>query len=230
MISYIIEKNLKSLILFGSHARGDHTIDSDVDLLGIEDSKNHTVCNVKSINLSLYSSEKSLSMCQHGDLFFLHIVTEGQSLFNNSHLHKLKSAFHYKNSYITEAASAYYLALKIFESQNEIINWPIANKRISWCVRTILIAISAENRSPIFSKSQLAKALANHNLSYNDAFMLIDAKNHKDKNYTILTLLKLFLDNYHYLKKEVNKKEFYTNGIVHSTIEAILRKTPNSYE
>ncbi|MBK4670272.1 nucleotidyltransferase domain-containing protein, partial [Enterobacter hormaechei] len=52
--------NLKSLILFGSHSRGDNTIDSDIDLLGIDDAQKFTVRNIGKVNFSFYSTEKSL--------------------------------------------------------------------------------------------------------------------------------------------------------------------------
>ena len=183
------DENLKCLILFGSHARGDQTIESDIDLLGINESKKFTVRNIDSVNFSFYSPTKALDMSCNGDLFFLHIIKEGKCLFNEVFFTQLKSSFRFKNSYIDEASVAFYLALKIFENKDKIINWPVANKRISWCVRTILIALSAENKTPYFSKSQLSLALINNGFSFEDSILLIDAKNKKEKSDYILNLL-----------------------------------------
>ncbi|WP_420255469.1 nucleotidyltransferase domain-containing protein, partial [Leclercia adecarboxylata] len=108
--------HIKSLILFGSHSRGDNTIDSDIDLLGIEDAQQFTVRNVEKVNFSFYSTEKSLQMCKEGDLFFLHIISEGKCLFNDSFFNQLRNSFRFKESYLNEAAIAYYLAQKIIKN------------------------------------------------------------------------------------------------------------------
>ncbi|HFE3557097.1 nucleotidyltransferase domain-containing protein [Enterobacter hormaechei] len=222
--------NLKSLILFGSHSRGDNTIDSDIDLLGIDDAQNFTVRNIGKVNFSFYSTEKSLEMCSQGDLFFLHIIREGKCLFNDTFFNELKNSFKFKKSYLREAAVAYYLAQKIIEHSSTISNWIIANKRISWCVRTILIALSAEQRSPIYSKLELSSKLMEIGLENQSTMLLIDAKNFNFENQEILSILAYFLYKYSFLEKELNKKEFYSSGIVHSTLDAILNSIPNQYE
>lgn len=224
------DENLKCLILFGSHARGDQTIESDIDLLGINESKKFTVRNIDSVNFSFYSPTKALDMSCNGDLFFLHIIKEGKCLFNEVFFTQLKSSFRFKNSYIDEASVAFYLALKIFENKDKIINWPVANKRISWCVRTILIALSAENKTPYFSKSQLSLALINNGFSFEDSVLLIDAKNKKEKSDYILNLLLYFTVKYSFLKSKIKKKDFYSSSIVHVTLDTIINSIPVNYE
>lgn len=229
----IFEKNctpLKSLILFGSHARGDQTINSDIDLLGIDDSQKFSVRNIDTVNFSFYSEKKAFDMSRNGDLFFMHIVNEGKCLFNENFFDTLKRSFTFKDSYLEEASTAYYLGLKIIEHSNNITNWKMANKRISWCVRTILIAISAESRKPFFSKFELSNALINNGFSHSESFSLIDAKNAHDRNENILNLLSELLLKYNYLHKLVNKKIFYSNSIVHTTLDAIINSIPINYD
>ncbi|QRG79201.1 nucleotidyltransferase domain-containing protein [Citrobacter sp. R56] len=222
--------DLKCLILFGSHARGDQTISSDIDLLGIDDSQKFTVRNIDTVNFSFYSSDRALHMSCSGDLFFMHIVNEGRCLFNDPFFEKLKSCFNFKESYLEEASTAYYLGLKIIELSNNITNWKMANKRISWCVRTILIALSAENRTPFFSKSELSNALIKEGCSHFESLLLIDAKNSQDKDERTLELLSELLKKYSFLHNLVNKKNFYSNGIVHTTLDAIINSIPISYD
>ncbi|QFH63259.1 nucleotidyltransferase domain-containing protein [Leclercia adecarboxylata] len=222
--------HIKSLILFGSHSRGDNTIDSDIDLLGIEDAQQFTVRNVEKVNFSFYSTEKSLQMCKEGDLFFLHIISEGKCLFNDSFFNQLRNSFRFKESYLNEAAIAYYLAQKIIKNSPNISNWSVANKRISWCVRTILIALSAEQRNPIYSKTQLSAKLIEIGFESKSTLLLIDAKKINYENKDILNLLSYFIYKYSFLEKELSKKEFYSSGIVHSTLDAILNSVPSHYE
>ncbi|HGY2284824.1 TPA: nucleotidyltransferase domain-containing protein [Citrobacter braakii] len=230
MIFNQYNENLKSLILFGSHSRGDNTIDSDIDLLGIDDKQKFTVRNIGKVNFSFYSTDKSLEMCRQGDLFFLHIVSEGKCLFNDHFFNELRNSFRFKESYLSEAAVAYYLAQKIIKNSSDISNWIIANKRISWCVRTILIALSAEQRNPIYSKTELSTKLIEIGFENNSTMLLIDAKKFNTKNNEILSFLSYFLNKYKFLEKELNKKNFYSDGIVHSTLDAILNSTPSHYE
>lgn len=230
MINNIAEKNLKCLILFGSHARGDHSLHSDIDLLGIETSQDYTVRNVNTVNFSFYSPERALLMSNQGDLFYLHIISEGKCLFNEDFFTDLKNNFRYKDNYLSESSTAYYLALKIYEQRDNVKNWEIANKRISWCVRTILIAIGAERRIPAFSKTSLALILSEHEYRFSDALFLIDAKNNKVRNDLVINNLFLFLQRFSYLNKFINKKMFYSNGIIHSTIDAIINSTPVNYD
>lgn len=72
--------------------------------------------------------------------------------FNPKIFDELKNEFQYKENYNIDIATAFYLANVILNEKDNISNWAVANKRISWCVRTILISISVENRKPVFSK------------------------------------------------------------------------------
>lgn len=229
MIKVNNESTLKCLILFGSHARGDVDIHSDFDLLGIDDSKDYTVKDIGKVNFSLYSSEEALRLSHEGNLFFLHIINEGKCLFNDDFLNQIRNAFSYKESYLEEAVVAYFLAEKILEKKDAITNWVIANKRISWCVRTILISISADNRHPIFSKYELANVAFKKKFTSQQSIMLIDAKSKECKDNNVLFLLEEFLQEYIYLKDKISKGILYSKGIVSSTLFSIINTSPVFY-
>ncbi|MFM4919079.1 nucleotidyltransferase domain-containing protein [Aeromonas dhakensis] len=222
-----INKNLQCLILFGSHARGDVDKNSDLDLLGIDNTTQHKTVSVNKVNLSLYTLENLITMAKNGDSFVLHLIKEGKCLFGEETFNLIKKSFQYKDSekYLEDAKAAYYLASKIYDSRHDVPHskWWLANKRISWCVRTILISILMCNRNVVFSKSALAEYLSksHSNISFEDAMLLVDAKSHSEKDDAILQLLTVFLAS----KPELNhieKKEIYARDIISKTINNII--------
>lgn len=228
MIELIKNESLDCLVLFGSHATNEADNDSDIDLLGINNSTTRTVRENGKVNLSLYSLSELENMAKSGDIFILHVLLEGICVFNQDIFNRLKEKFKYKDNYNIDIATAFYLAGVILREKDNISNWAIANKRISWCVRTILISISVENRMPIFSKRKLSVSCVNYGLSFEDSFFLVDAKSNKEKNNKILNSLSIFLEHY----KEKNKKmnlNVYSSGIVVATLDSIL-STPTFYE
>lgn len=229
MIDIENQNALKCLILFGSHARGDIDIHSDFDLLGINDSKDYTVKDVGKVNFSLYSTSESLKLASEGNLFFLHIIKEGKCLFNDAFFSQLKESFIYKKSYLEDAVVAYFLAEKILGHKDIITNWVIANKRISWCVRTILIALSANEKKPIFSKYELANVAFKRNYSPKESISLIDAKSRDKKDDKILLMLQDFLIEHQELKGQISKGILYSKGIVSSTLFSIINTSPVFY-
>lgn len=202
---------------------------SDFDLLGINDSRDYTVKDVGKVNFSLYSTSESLKLASEGNLFFLHIVKEGKCLFNDAFFSRLKECFTYKESYLEDAVVAYFLAEKILAHKDIITNWVIANKRISWCVRTILIALSANEKSPIFSKYELANIAFKSNYSSQESLSLIDAKSTNDKDDKILSMLQDFLIEHCNLKGKISKGVLYSKGIVSSTLFSIINTSPVFY-
>ncbi|KJV49916.1 hypothetical protein VH86_01780 [Pantoea sp. BL1] len=233
-----MDKNIKCLVLFGSHARGDHDLHSDIDLLGIDNSYDYGVTSIKTTNLSLYSEEKLTEMMAQGDLFALHLKEEGICIFNDEIFNVIKKSFKYKDDYSSEIYTSYLLAKKILEREAEIKDWAFANRRISWCIRTFLISLSAEKRTPFFSKkamSTFANDISNktiNKLSFEDQYFLIDAKAHSSKNEKILTLLSIFLHCFSEFDDEnkITKRVFYSSGVVCNTLESLFHDLKNYYE
>lgn len=225
MIDLIKNDDISCLVLFGSHATNDADEDSDIDLLGINKSTLRTVRENGKVNLSLYSLDELSRMAESGNIFILHIILEGICIFNPTIFNELKDKFKYKDNYNIDIATAFYLATVILREKDNISNWVIANKRISWCVRTILISISVQNRKPLFSKSKLASSCIESGLDFEESFSLIDAKSNKERNDKILDYLACFLDNYKDYNEEIVRSNF-SSGIVVATLDSIFTTPP----
>lgn len=145
-----------ALALYGSRARGDNHGSSDVDLLLVTDDERPGHSQKGSISMSSYSLRALNERASEGDLFLYHLVFEGRPLYDpDNHFSGLRSAFRLKRSYATEIQKAVDLGWFIVGFGNSIPNRPLLSRRITWVVRTILIAKAAETGRPIFSREEL---------------------------------------------------------------------------
>ncbi|HEY3936207.1 MAG TPA: nucleotidyltransferase domain-containing protein [Bryobacteraceae bacterium] len=150
--------SIRSLILFGSRARGDHVANSDTDLLLITSESKPRHRTVHNISLSLYPAVHLLDKARAGDLFVCHLVKEGKVLSDESSIFEnVCRSFRLRNSYMNEISSASELGWFLVRHGRKFENAKIVNRRIAWCVRTTLIARSAEARQPVFSASALER-------------------------------------------------------------------------
>jgi len=93
---------------------------------------------------------------QQGDLFVCHIVREAKPLFDpKKRLLELRDHFVLQSNYSREIGRATDLGWFLIRHGSEL-NSALLVKRIIWCVRTILIARSAEEKEPTFSPLALA--------------------------------------------------------------------------
>ena len=171
------------MLLFGSHARGDQDSRSDTDLLLItqEDSQRHVVKG--HLSTSLYSFENLRDRAKNGDLFVGHIVREAKAIYDpGGQLNVLQSEFRLRRSYDDEIQRATDLGWFLIDHGASMINASLVNKRIAWCVRTILISRSAESGNPVFSASSLAEFARSR-------FVLTLIKN-KDEEIVIIDILR----------------------------------------
>ena len=146
--------------LFGSRARGDHEENSDTDILLVTSGTKPKHILEGSFSLSFYSQDDLIEKARSGDLFVCHIVYEAKPLQDqNGFFDHLKQHFHFRNSYNQEIEYASDLGWFLFHHSKLFENYKITNKRIAWCVRTILIAHSAEKKDPIFAASRLAESV-----------------------------------------------------------------------
>lgn len=148
--------------LFGSYARRDFNENSDVDILCVTEETWQRNSSEGKINISFYPKYDFLKASSQGDLFILHIIKEAKTLYDPNSLHHLaERAFQYKNTYQIEIRNASELGWFLIKNWNKYHPSPdsnkIFNKRMAWCVRTILIALSVQNHKPKFDAYGLSE-------------------------------------------------------------------------
>lgn len=149
--------SISALVLFGSKARGDEGPNSDVDFLLITSDDKPRHASVSKVSLSFYPYSDMLRRASVGDLFVLHIILEGKVIHDPDHrVDLIKAAFRKKDTYAEETSAATDLAWLIAKFGQQF-DRALTAKRITWCVRTALIARSVEIGAPVFSPNELMK-------------------------------------------------------------------------
>ena len=144
-------------LLFGSLARADQSEGSDTDLLmiGLDEETRHV--SVSHLSLFLYPWRQLEQNAREGDLFVCHLVREAKPLIDpDGYLPRLQRAFQFRSNYAAEIARASDFGWFLVNFGAEL-NPQLLTKRALWCVRTILIARSAEERDPVFAPDRLAE-------------------------------------------------------------------------
>ncbi|GKV83168.1 hypothetical protein WBW39_13280 [Pectobacterium versatile] len=197
---------MKSLILFGSKARHDSDANSDIDLLGVYEGKKINSISHDSVHLFLYPESTILEKMTSGDLFALHLKEESIPLYGNDYINNVFSKFKYKESYEYEISMAIFLITEIAMSYNSIKNKKNANKKISWCTRTAIIATSANDRTPVFSKRKIANYINLPGISAHDIEILINIKNFSKKiPKEYIEKILLFAMHFDHIKRDYEK-------------------------
>ena len=144
-------------LLFGSLARADHTERSDTDILmvGLGDETRHV--SIGHLSLCLYPWRTLEQNARDGDLFVCHLVREATPLWDpEGYLSKLRETFQYRSDYKAEIAHATDLGWYLVRF-GQGLNSHLQTKRALWCIRTILIARTAQRLDPVFSPQLLAE-------------------------------------------------------------------------
>ncbi|EME5082797.1 nucleotidyltransferase domain-containing protein [Klebsiella aerogenes] len=179
-----------SLSIYGSRARGDYSKSSDIDLFAVTDGNHYKMVVEGVTNMACYPKYLALQRANEGDLFMLHLCEEAKELYQSDFsLSQLKDEFKYKNNYSHEIICASDLAWCLIDFNFKIRNLVLINKRIAWCVRTILIAKSAEERNPVFSIKNLVEFSG-----IKEVEKLINLKDCSEFNRDSVVLLKQFLE------------------------------------
>lgn len=145
-----------AVLLFGSLARGDVARGSDVDVLVIDEGDDVGHVTTGKVSVFNYPWHVLLDGAASGDLFVCHVAFEARPLFDpGDRLSQLRAAFVFRSSYADEVARATDLGWFLVRF-GDLLAASVVAKRSVWCVRTILIARSAETRSPIFAPAALA--------------------------------------------------------------------------
>lgn len=144
-------------LLFGSFARADHAEGSDTDILLINFGEETRHVSVRHLSLFLYPWRTLEQDARKGDLFVCHLVHEAKALADpDDYLQILRSTFRFRSTYQDDIRRAADLGWYLVRFGNEL-NASLLAKRTLWCIRTILIARSAEQRDPVFAPRQLAE-------------------------------------------------------------------------
>ncbi len=180
-----------AVALYGSRARGDQTEISDTDLLFVTSDERIHHTHARNLSLSYYPLENLKSRACEGDLFLFHVLNEGEVLYDpyNTFL-DLENSFKLKKSYEDEIEKANELAWFIIKNSANLESYPVLPKRIAWCVRTILISMTAEEGAPTFSPEELDQFHAGHNV-----LNLIKSKDDKNVSHNLIPDLEDFLQS-----------------------------------
>lgn len=148
---------LLSLVLFGSRARGDYRMRSDVDLLGITEAWRKTDAPYRGTAMYLYDFDYLLKKAALGDLFVCHLVKEGRLLHDTiGTFDRINSEFRYKEEYSAEIKCGSAIIRFLIANVKDLSSTEL-RKRLVWAIRTILIGRSAENKKAVFSSQALSK-------------------------------------------------------------------------
>lgn len=164
---------LVSLVLYGSRARGDHRLRSDVDLLGVvEGGAIHKEVTARGASFYHYPAPTLLEKSKAGDLFLLHLVREGKVLHDTlDFFEQVKQSFQFQLNYENVVREAHAVA-RFIEARPSILQTKKVRKRYIWALRTILIARCAEKKEACFSSAALAEAAGTPELK-----RIIDSRN-----------------------------------------------------
>jgi len=182
--------SILALALYGSRAREDSDKDSDVDVFALSTEPTYRMIIQNKLNIACYPESLAMKRAREGDLFILHITKEGKIIYDTSaYFQKLKNEFRYKDSYAKEVTDASELGWMLINIATNLSNFTLLNRRIAWCVRTILIAKSAEQKEPCFSAQNLCDFFGN-----SDIYTLIKNKNNDSFDETIIKNFRNFID------------------------------------
>jgi hypothetical protein len=184
--------SILALALYGSRARQDQHPDSDVDLFAITDESEYRMIVQSNVNIACYPRPLALQRAENGDLFMLHIVREAKTLLDISgEMDVIRDIFKYKDSYESEIRAASDIAWFLCQSDGEFRNYALFNRRVAWCVRTMLIAKSAEMKCPYFSTRQLGEFSGSR-----EAVFLIENKANEKYSSNSVSYLRKFLSEF----------------------------------
>ena len=147
---------ITAVLLFGSRARGDNSRGSDTDLLLISPLGRPRHKSSGHLSMFFYPWANLLADAGQGDLFVCHLTMEAQPIFDPTRcLDQLRAEFKLRESYAREIRQASDVGWFLDRHADEL-DADIAARKMLWCVRTILIARSAERGQPVFAPTRLA--------------------------------------------------------------------------
>jgi len=182
------------LALFGSRARGDGDEGADLDLLALTTDRKPKFTIQNDVALSCYPHGLMMFRAGIGDLFVLHVITEGTVLYQSSELavfDAIKSAFKYKDDYAREIKLASDVGWLLVRFGDRLSSAKRLNGRMAWTTRSILIAKAAAERRPAFGARQLAEFSGSP-----DVLTLIENKDNGERDPSLIEKFAAFLQEH----------------------------------
>ncbi len=144
-----------ALILYGSRARGDARLGSDVDLIFADDGGSiASPRHINGVSVHRYSKIWLEEEARSGSLFAYHVAFEGVALEDGDAFQaRLRSLFTKKKSYSSDRRRAA-LVLRMLLEQDWHENSE-ARRRYFWALRTVLICMFADQGTPTFASVSL---------------------------------------------------------------------------
>ena len=148
------------LILYGSHARGDFTAASDIDVLRVANARAFRENIEESITLHTYTLDDLLVMARQGSLFVLHLLQEGSPLHDPMLvMAMLRAAFRKPESYLQAARERLGCAIRLLDVDDSL--FATAPREFvataSFMCRSLLYAMHADRGAFSFSLRTLAR-------------------------------------------------------------------------
>jgi len=171
MIGELIQAELEALrttaqatMLYGSYARGDHSCDSDIDVLQIVPTP-RAFQKIGSIGVSFYTARQLSKLANQGSLFVLHLRKEGVVLYDpNEILRTALDSYVAPENYnelraiISVSAAVLHLDRHSLSAQqfSGVINLSL------YLLRTVVYLRCVESGTPVFSLDKARAVLGDH--------------------------------------------------------------------
>ena len=155
---------LHALAVFGSFARGDQEITSDLDMLGISLGSEWMSHADARLSLRIYTEDAFVKMATSGSLFVWHVQQEGVVVYDSrGWLRRILDDFQLRDSYSAEREEAAQLGWCLHLAASDSLS-PLERKTLLYVIRTVAFSVLAERGLPAFSRSDAVTALDDSDL------------------------------------------------------------------
>jgi predicted nucleotidyltransferase len=161
----LIERPYIALMLYGSYARGDQLSGSDLDVLQLVESRRESY-QKGSLSVSVYTESQLRHLAETGNLFVLHLRTEGKMLSDSEgRLQRSLASYRKPSNYrglrsdISRAAAILDVDRKTFDMYAGSLS-----RLALYLLRTELYIRCAEQDNPAFSMREVGARLSDQRI------------------------------------------------------------------
>jgi hypothetical protein len=159
-VAGVVTPPFEALFLYGSHARGDATENSDVDILQVTAQRTPPY-SVGRYNITCYTTTQLLRLARAGSLFARHLIGEAAPLMDpNGILESMRSAYIAPPDYEALKQQVRYCApLLDVDSKFFLQNTQSLISLVCYLLRTFLYALAFQRGAASFSMQHLVELL-----------------------------------------------------------------------